>query len=328
MSSNFNLTNKIENIIDKISKFYVSLTLKNGLNDSFKSGILKEIKDLGYFNPKAIATENDLMLSVIDCKRNRREFFFPGMNKENSFNFDKNLSSYKFLEAKEFEKRENEIKEIVENKIKEDKLQYFELYFTKDSLNGTISISYDKELLSKTENSDDVIKVSDYGNLLGNIHHQKLLGSLKTENKILNQYLNSEYGYSSKLVKYILMYANLITEEKEIIDEYKLFDHPHFKDFIIYESDLSNISNSRIIMPKGYENLSDILSFSRFSDDFNSLQLLEQENNILNNILKFLSNNEQVNLNYIKVYKYKKKNESKYHIAFKESDIPEDIRHF
>lgn len=327
MSSNFNLTTKIENVIDKLSKFYSNLTSKNGLNDKIKSGILKEIKDLGYFNPKAIATENDLMLAVIDCKRNRREFFFPGMNKENSFNFDKNLSSYKFFEEKEFEKHENEIKEIVESKIKEDKLQYLELYFIKDSLNGTISISYDRKLLSKTENSN-VVKVLDYENLFGNIHHQKLLGSLKTENKILNKYLNSEYGYSSKLMKYILIYSNLITEELEIIDEYKLFDHPHFKDFIIFESDLSNISNSRIIMPKGYENLSDILSFSRFSDDFSSLQLLEQENNILNNILKFLSNNEQVNFNYIKVYKYKKKNESKYHIAFKESDIPEDINNF
>lgn len=321
------LTNKIENITDKISKFYSNLTSKTGLNDKIKSGILKEIKDLGYFNPKAIATENDLMLAVIDCKRNRREFFFPGMNKENSFNFDKNLSSYKFFEEKEFEKHENEIKEIVESKIKEDKLQYLELYFIKDSLNGTISISYDRKLLSKTENSD-VVKVLDYESLFGNIHHQKLLGSLKTENKILNQYLNSEYGYSPKLMKYILVYSNLITEDQEIIDEYKLFDNSHFKDFIIFESDLSNISNSRIIMPKGYENLTDILSFSRFSDDFSSLQLLEQENNILNNILKFLSNNEQVNFNYIKVYKYKKKNESKYHIAFKESDIPEDIRHF
>lgn len=325
MSSN-NVTNKIENVVDKISRFYSNLTSKTGLNEKVKLGILKEIKDLGYFNPKAIAKENNLMLAVIDCKRNRREFFYPDMNKENSFNFDKNLSSYKFFEEKEFEKRENEIKEIIENKIKEDKLQYLELYYTKDNFNGNYFISYDKTLLSKHEN-DNVVKVPDYGNLLGNLDHQKLLSFVETENRILNNYLSSEYGYSPKLMKYILVYANLITEEREIIDESKLFNLSHFDNFIIFESDLSNISNSRIIMPKGYENLSDILSFSRFSDDFSSLQLLEQENHILNNILKFFSNNEEINFNYIKVYKYKKKNESKYHIVFKESDIPEDIEH-
>ena len=327
MSSNSNITKSIENIVDKVSKFYLNLNNKTGLNEKTKLGILKDIKYLGYFNPKSIAKENNLMLAVINCKRNRREFYFPDMSKENSFDFDKNLSSYKFFEEKEFERRESEIKEIIENKIKESKLKYLELYFIKDTLNENYFISYDKTLLSKYEN-DSVVKVPDYGNLLGNIDHKKLLSFVETENRILNNYLSSEYGYSSKLAKYILIYANLITEEREIIGESELFGLSHFDNFIIFESDLTNIANSRIIMPKGYENINSILSFSRFSDDFSSLQLLEQENNILNNILKFLSNNGDINFNYLKVYKYKKKNESKYHIAFKELDIPEDIKHF
>lgn len=327
MSSDFNITNKIENVVDKISKFYSNLNSKTGLNNKVKLGILKEIKDLGYFNPKSIAKENNLMLAVIDCKRNRREFFFPDMNKENSFNFDKNLSLYEFYEEKEFEKQENEIKEIIENKIKESKLQYLELYFIRDTLNGIIFISYDRELLSKNENSN-VVKVFDYENLFCNIHHEKLLGSLKTENRILNNYLSSKYGYSPKILEDNLRNSGLITNDKEIIDESELFNSAYFENFIIFESDLSNISNSRIIMPKSYENINSILFFSRFSNDYNSLQLLEQENRILNNILEFLYNNDQTNFNYIKVYKYKKKNESKYHIAFNESDIPEYIERF